>query len=88
MSRPRKPKEPVKKPWSGAEQPRNAKAKFQSQYKERRGDAIALRLPASLDEQVRAAAAWQDKTDNPKLKAWIEAALREKLERDEPESSD
>ena len=88
MSRPRKPKEPVKKPWSGAKQPRSANAKFQSQYKERRGDAIALRLPLSVDEKVRAAANWQDKADNAKLKAWIEAALREKLERDEPETSD
>ena len=88
MSRPQKSKEPVKKPWAGNEQPRNPQSKFQSQYKERRGEAIALRLPLSVDEKVRAAANWQDKADNPKLKAWIEAAIREKLARDEPESSD
>ena len=85
---PQPPKDPVNKSLSGNKQPRNAQSKFQSQYKERRGDAIALRLPVSLDEQVRTAANWLDKTDNPKLKAWIETALREKLERDEPESSD
>lgn len=36
-----------------AQQPRLASGKFGSPYKEPRGDAIAMRLPASLDKLVR-----------------------------------
>jgi len=53
-------------------QPRITGGKFGSQYKERRGDVIALRLPQSLDEALRAAAG-----DN--LKTWVEEAIALKL---------
>lgn len=56
-------------------QPRAAGGKFGSPYKEPRGKAIALRLPQSLDEAVRAAAG-----DN--LKSWIEDAIALKLKQE------
>lgn len=63
------------------EQPRAATGRFISCYPERRGDAIALRLPKSLDRQLRTAVGWQSKTDNKALTAWVEAAILEKLQR-------
>lgn len=60
-------------------QPRAAGGKFGSQYKEKRGAAIALRLPISLDEAVRAAA-------GEELKAWIEDAIALKLKAIEGET--
>lgn len=53
---------------------------FQSPYEERRGDAIALRLPVSLDAQVRQAAGWQSKADNIALRDWIEGACQQRAE--------
>lgn len=61
-------------------QPR-AGGMFQSQYQERRGEAIALRLSASLDAQVRQAAGWQSKADNTALRDWVEAACKERVAR-------
>ncbi|PSB29915.1 hypothetical protein [Stenomitos frigidus] len=59
------------------DQPRLSQGTFASQYKERRGAAaIALRLPVSLDAQVRAAAGWQSKEDNEALRVWVEQACR------------
>lgn len=46
---------------------------------EKRGAAISLRLPESLDRELRAAAGWQSSADNAALRDWIEAAIREKL---------
>ena len=54
--------------------------KFAQKGTERRGGAIALRLPASLDSQVRAAAGWQSGADNAALRDWVEAACKEKVE--------
>lgn len=62
---------------------------FKSQYKEPRGEAIALRLPESLDQKIRAAAGCTPITEpkdspeakekrqenNVKLKQWIESVL-------------
>lgn len=56
-------------------QPRAAGGKFGSPYKEPRGKAIALRLPQSLDEAVRAAA-------GDDLKSWIEDAIALKLKQE------
>jgi uncharacterized protein YhjY with autotransporter beta-barrel domain len=61
-------------------QPRGEAGRFASMYEEKRGDAIALRLPASLDQALRQAVGWQSKADNGTLKAWIEAAIEAKLE--------
>lgn len=63
------------------EQPRTATGRFVSCYAERRGDAIALRLPQSLDRRLRDAVGWQSKADNKALTAWVEAAIFEKLQR-------
>ncbi|PSN19879.1 hypothetical protein C7271_04975 [filamentous cyanobacterium CCP5] len=65
------------------EQPRAATGRFVSCYAERRGDAIALRLPQSLDRRLRSAVGWQSKADNKALTAWVEAAISEKLQRQE-----
>jgi hypothetical protein len=54
-------------------QPR-VKGKFSSHYVERRGDPIALRLPASLDEQIRELA-------GDDLKEWITQVLAREVER-------
>ncbi|MEM9009216.1 MAG: hypothetical protein AAGE59_37660 [Cyanobacteria bacterium P01_F01_bin.86] len=62
-------------------QPRTATGQFVSHYVERRGNAIALRLPQSLDHQLRETVGWQSKADNRALTAWVEAAILEKLER-------
>ncbi|MBW4694652.1 MAG: hypothetical protein KME27_23120 [Lyngbya sp. HA4199-MV5] len=63
-----------------ADQPR-VNGKFgQKPGAEKRGDAIALRLPVALDAQVRAAAGWQSAADNSALRDWVETALREKAE--------
>ena len=62
-------------------QPRATKGRFASPYPERRGEAIALRLPQSLDRSLREMVGWQSKADNASLKAWVEAAILEKLER-------
>ena len=57
------------------QQPRTEKGTFASQYQERRGQPIALRLPKSLDAQLRGAVGWKSSEDNPKLKQWIEEAI-------------
>jgi hypothetical protein len=62
-------------------QPRATQGRFASPYAERRGEAIALRLPQSLDQSLREIVGWQSKADNSSLKAWVEAAIAEKLER-------
>ena len=64
-------------------QPRAATGRFVSRYVERRGSAIALRLPQSLDRQLRETVGWQSKADNRALTAWVEAAIFEKLQRQE-----
>ena len=61
------------------------RGRFESTYKEPRGDVIALRLPQSLDQKVRAAAGWKSKEDNTKLKKWIEKALESALNQTTPE---
>jgi hypothetical protein len=61
------------------QQPRNKKGTFESQYKERRGQPIAIRLPESLDAQLRNAVGWKSSEDNPKLKQWIEQAIAGRL---------
>ncbi|HEY9600004.1 MAG TPA: hypothetical protein V6C85_00215 [Allocoleopsis sp.] len=67
---------------------------FISTHSEPRGEAIALRLPISLDEKVRAAAGWtpvegDDKDpevklrkqyNNSKLRKWLESALSAAVE--------
>ncbi len=60
-------------------QPRTKKGTFESQYKERRGQPIAIRLPESLDAQLRDAVGWESSGDNPKLKQWIEEAIAARL---------
>ena len=62
-------------------QPRATQGRFASPYTERRGEAIALRLPQSLDQSLREIVGWESKADNATLKAWVEAAIAEKLER-------
>lgn len=62
-------------------QPRATQGRFASPYAERRGEAIALRLPQSLDQSLREIVGWQSKADNATLKDWVEAAIAEKLER-------
>ena len=55
------------------EQPRDAKTgKFGQTGKEPKGPPIALRLPRSLDSQLREAA-------GPDVNSWIERAIAEKL---------
>lgn len=60
-------------------QPRTDKGTFGSQYKERRGQPIALRLPENLDKKLREAIEWESNEDNPKLKQWIEEAIAAQL---------
>jgi hypothetical protein len=67
-------------------QPRAQRGRFASPYNERRGAAIALRLPQSIDQSLRKIVGWRSKADNPTLKAWVEAAIREKLERHQREN--
>lgn len=55
------------------DQPRQG-GKFAPKVTELKGDAIAFRLPLSLDVQVRKKAGWHDKSDNYLLHAWIQAA--------------
>lgn len=81
MVRSSKDKVLISKPWAGADQPRADTGRFASHYEEPRGEAIALRLPKSLDEKLRQVVGWHSKADNPALKAWVEAAILEKLER-------
>ena len=79
------------------DQPRTEKGQFGQKPAgvERRGEAIALRLPASLDAQVRAAAGWQSAADNIVLRDWVEGACQEKVRgegrgergKDDPDSS-
>ncbi len=69
------------KPWAGVNQPRTATGRFGQKGNEPRGAAIALRLPKSLDLQLRQAAGWQSKADNAALRRWLEAAIAEKLSR-------
>jgi len=76
------PNSSVNAAWPG--QPRTPTGQFVSGYAERRGAAIALRLPQSLDAQVRQAVGWQSKADNKALTAWIEAAILEKLQQLDP----
>ncbi len=68
-------------------QPREPTGKFASQYKERRGNTISIRLPKSLDEATRTAAGWNSTEDNPKLKHWIEDAIAERLKKLEREGT-
>ena len=60
-------------------QPRTDKGTFESQYKERRGQPIALRLPGNLDKKLREVVGWESGEDNPKLKQWIEEAIAARL---------
>ncbi|MGF1570582.1 MAG: hypothetical protein ACFCVD_21325 [Nodosilinea sp.] len=73
-------------PGSPAAQPRGQAGRFASPYPERRGETIALRLPQSLDRSLRRMIGWQSKADNADLKAWIEAAILEKLDRQRQEN--
>lgn len=57
------------------QQVRNERGRFDSPYKERRGDPISLRLPVSLDQKLRDRCG----NDRAKIRAFIEEALREKL---------
>lgn len=66
----------------GLDQPRAHNGRFDSHYHEPRGEAIALRLPKSLDTELRQTVGWASREDNPALKAWVEAAIAEKLHRD------
>jgi hypothetical protein len=61
------------------QQPRTDKGTFESQYSERRGQPISLRLPENLDRKLREAVSWESGADNPKLKQWIEEAIAAKL---------
>lgn len=63
------------------QRPRGAAGRFVSRYVEKRGNAIALRLPQSLDSRLREAIGWRSKADNKMLTAWVEAAIQEKLSR-------
>jgi hypothetical protein len=58
------------------QQARNDRGRFDSPYKERRGDPINFRLPISLDQKLRDRCG----NDRAKMRAFIEEALREKLE--------
>lgn len=60
-------------------QPRTEKGQFGQKTTEKRGDAIALRLPASLDAQVRTAAGWQSSADNTALRDWVEGACKDRV---------
>ena len=62
------------------QQPRTKKGKFGSPYPERRGKPISIRLPESLDQQLRELVGWQSSADNPKLKQWLEEAISDKLQ--------
>ncbi|MGF1499584.1 MAG: hypothetical protein ACFB8W_22585 [Elainellaceae cyanobacterium] len=78
----------ARKPWAGINQPRNESGHFQRKSAEPRGRAIALRLSQSLDAAVREAVGWQSSADNAVLRSWLEAAIAEKLQRDQnPNSS-
>ena len=61
------------------QQPRTKKGKFESQYKEKRGQPISIRLPESLDQKLRDAIGWESSADNPKLKQWLEDAIAARL---------
>ena len=61
------------------QQPRTKKGKFESQYKEKRGQPISIRLPESLDQKLRDAVGWESSADNPKLKHWLENAIATQL---------
>ncbi|MGJ3246818.1 MAG: hypothetical protein ACFE0I_12170 [Elainellaceae cyanobacterium] len=87
MRRFREANKHVSKPWSGVNQPRAETGKFERKYPERRGQAIALRLPQSLDAEVRKVVGWQSAADNAALKAWVEAAIVEKIQRHESNPS-
>jgi len=60
-------------------QPRTAKGKYGVKAGELKGDAIAFRLPASLDAQVRDFAGWKSKGDNALLRAWVEGACKDRV---------
>jgi hypothetical protein len=60
-------------------QPRTVKGTFASQYSEKRGEPISLRLPKNLDKKLREVVGWQSKEDNLKLKIWVENAIAEAL---------
>ena len=66
------------------QQPRTKKGTFESQYRERRGQPIALRLPESLDARLRDAVGWKSSGDNPQLKQWIEEAIAARLSGHKP----
>lgn len=80
--KPIREKSTLNKPWAGMNQPRTENGRFESKYNERRGSAIALRLPISLDMALRRAVGWSSREDNAALKAWLEAAIAEKLQRE------
>ena len=61
------------------QQPRSKTGKFESQYKEKRGQPISIRLPESLDQKLRDAVGWSSSADNPKLKQWLEDAIAARL---------
>lgn len=60
-------------------QPRTVKGTFASQYPEKRGEPISLRLPKNLDKKLREVVGWQSKEDNLKLKMWLEKTIAEAL---------
>lgn len=68
-------------------QPRDKQGRFGQAGKEPRGEPIALRLPQSLDQQLRATVGWVSADDNPRLRAWIEQAIVEKLNREAKETT-
>jgi len=68
-------------------QPRTAKGKYGVKAGELKGDAIALRLPASLDVQVRESAGWSSKGDNDLLRAWVEGACKDRVSGSTPPAS-
>lgn len=69
-------------------QPRTKSGVFASPYTEPRGAAISLRLPKTLDEQLRAHVCWHSVIDNPQLRAFVEAAIQEKLDREKLSSKE
>jgi hypothetical protein len=46
---------------------------------EPRGPALALRLSASVDTELRRAVGWQSKENNPQLRDFVEEAVRQAL---------
>lgn len=57
------------------DQPRTELGQFGIKATEKKGDAIALRLPASLDAEVRAAA----EAEGTALRDWVESACKDRV---------